>query len=216
MFKEKICTFTDKMPMEDMDLVLLGVKNIMEVFRHPGGYSKGLYTDEKRTYPFRYLDQGNYGITFEWKDYVIKYIYNHMNDGMEIVDEVTVYKDLQSIEAIPSLYGYNDELLIIEKIKGKNVYEVATPENWHELQKKIYEINKMLIKKGYYPYDLEYYVTPEGNIRLFDFNMVEKIEDGNVAMLEDLTSRMNEWKQILDEITEDIYIRMAFASGINY
>lgn len=121
-------------------------------------YIINLYRHNKLSF-LDLLGEGANGVVYEYEDYAIK-LMEEFTDPSESND-IEALKDLQHLDCIPTLYAVvNDELLIMEKIRGLTVEDYFEDEMEYFIKIDSDFVKKWdnalieIIKEGYTPDDL--------------------------------------------------------------
>ncbi|PLS19021.1 hypothetical protein CVD28_01050 [Bacillus sp. M6-12] len=174
---EEEILFIQDISEEEKEMLQTGIKNLKEILEEEqGALTFGLY-DPTRMYPFQFMAEGNYGIIFQYKHYVIKYIKEYSWEEEELEHEASIYLKLQGINQIPTLYGYSYRFLIMEKLEGSIVQEGFVPEDLEHFRQQIRESAEAILDKGYIPFDIEFFITREGKVKVLDMGLFQSYTD---------------------------------------
>lgn len=177
MNKQGVITFTDAMPDEDRLEIMTAVEQIVMLFEDENVYLEKLYMDENRTTPFQFVDEGVHGAVFFYKDYVLKIVTNQGVDyEQQEVDEVHVFKELEGLPGIPTLYGYGSDTILMERVSQTTLFNGLTKENRSKAYRQVYEIIAGFVEKGYKPNDVEYVISSDGIVSVLDFGYLVSLD----------------------------------------
>jgi hypothetical protein len=169
--------FVQNLAEEDKQMLLQGIMNIEEILEKEQGILTFDRYSPERMYPFQIMSEGNFGILFRYKHFVIKYIKEHSWEEEELEHEASIYLKLQELDEAPQLYAYSDNFIIMEFIEGYQLHEGFVPNDVDGIRTQIELVSEAILDKGYIPYDVEFFITVEGKLKIIDVGLFQSFED---------------------------------------